>query len=212
MRNSEIIESYAGQPITHQMLLSLLKDYKRPNDKISELLKEGELLPVKRGLYVMGAKSNGARPESFLTANHIYGPSYVSLDSALSYYGLIPERVYEISSMTTKATRKFKTPIGVYAYYNLPLPYYTFGITSLQLNENQYAMVALPEKALFDKVLTTKGVLFRSTKQVMQYLIENLRMDESSLSNLDVKCMKSWIHDSPKKESLLALVNTIEKL
>lgn len=212
MRNSEIIAAYANQPITHQMLLSLLKEYKRPNDKISDLLKEGELLPVKRGLYIIGAAANQLRPESFLIANHIFGPSYVSLDSALSIHGLIPERVYEISSMTTKSARKFRTPVGNFAYYKLPLPYYAFGITRIQLNENQYAMVASPEKALFDKVVATKGVLFRSSKQVMEYLIENLRMDESSLLNLDIESMKSWIDDSPKKEALLILVNTIENL
>jgi len=209
---SEYIAAHRDHPITHQMLLSSLKDYKRPNDKISNLLKEGELLSVKKGLYVIGPRSGKSRPESFLTANHILGPSYVSLDSALSYHGLIPERVYEISSMTTKSTRKFKTPIGVYAYYNLPLPYYAFGITRLQMNENQFAMVASPEKALFDKVVTTKGVLFRSKKQVVDYLIENLRMDESALLNLDFSSMKSWIADSPKKESLQVMLNTIEKL
>lgn len=209
MRSPEIIAAYANQPITHQMLLSLLKDYKRPNDKISDLLKEGELLSLKRGLYVIGPRS---RPESFLIANHMFGPSYVSLDSALSYHGFIPERVYEISSMTTKSTRKFKTPVGVYTYNNLPIPYYAFGIISMRLNEDQYAMVASPEKALFDKVVATKGILFRSNKQVMEYLLENLRIDESSLLTLDIQSMRSWISDSPKKESLTALVNTIEKL
>jgi predicted transcriptional regulator of viral defense system len=82
-----------------------LKDYKRPNDKINTLKSEGLLESIKKGLYIAGPKIASAKPENSLLANHILGPSYVSVDTALSYYGLIPERVHEIASMTTKASR-----------------------------------------------------------------------------------------------------------
>src|SRR5689334_12736834 len=95
----EAIRNYASQPITHQMLLSILKGYKRPNDKINMLVEKGFLTPVKKGLYITGPALNAGKPGSFLLANHICGPSYVSIDSALSFYGLIPERVYETSSV-----------------------------------------------------------------------------------------------------------------
>jgi predicted transcriptional regulator of viral defense system len=147
------IQNYAAQPLTHQVLLSILKDYKRPNDKIYELLKCGMLLSIKKGLYIVGPSVNSQKPEPFLIANHILGPSYISLDSALSYHGLIPERVYEISSVTTKASRKFSTPAGIFTYTNLRLPYYAFGIQQLRLFEEQNVMIASPEKAYLIKWL-----------------------------------------------------------
>ena len=211
---NQILQSYSNQPLTHQLLISLLKEYKRPNDKIHELLKSGILKSIKKGLYIIGSGVNGVRPESFLLANHILGPSYVSVDSALSYYGLIPEQVFEISSMTIKASRKFNTQIGVFSYTKLPLPYYSFDIGSISLSESgdQYAMIASPEKALYDKVVTTSGIILRSKKNVMTYLLENLRIDEDNLRELNTKTMANWIAEAPKKESLILIIKALESL
>jgi len=206
------IQSHASQPLTHQLLLSLLKEYKRPNDKLHALLKDNVLEAVKKGLYIAGPALKAGKPEPFLLANHILGPSYVSMDAALSYYGLIPERVYEVSSMTTKASRQFDTPMGIFSYTRLRLPYYVFGIRQLRLTDDQYALVASPQKALFDKVVTTPGLLFRSKKDVADYLIDNLRMEEDSLKNLDFGSTAGWLRDAPKKDSLLMMIKTIAAL
>ena len=126
MEVNEVIQEYAGQPLTKQVILDVLREYKRPYDKINEMVKQGELILVKRGVYIPGSKLKISNPEPFLLANHIYGPSYVSLESALSYWGFIPERVYEISSMSMQSTKTFKTPVGRFSYFHLPLPYYSF--------------------------------------------------------------------------------------
>jgi len=206
------IRSYANQPITHQLMMSLLTEYKRPNAKVHGLISEGVLEPVRKGLYVAGPSLNAGKPESFLLANHISGPSYVSLESALSYYGLIPERVFEVASMTVKASRKFTTPLGVYTYTRLPLPYYAFGIRQQALTDQQQVLIASPEKALADKIVTTSSVILRSKKDVLTYLVENLRMDESSLKGLDTHEIASWLPDAPKKDSLLMVIKTINSL
>lgn len=208
----QAIQAHSNQPLTHQLLLSLLQGYKRPNEKIHALLNQGILESIKKGLYISGPAVNARKPESFLLANHILGPSYVSLDAALSYYGLIPERVYEVSSMTVKASRNFKTLLGLFTYIRLPLPYYSFGLQQVKLAEEQFAMIASPEKALSDKVITTSGVLLRSTKNARSYLLEDLRMEEDVLKNLDTKTMMEWLPDAPKKESLLMIIKTINGL
>lgn len=208
----QTIRNYSRQPLTHQLLMDFLKDYKRPNDKVHGLLKEGVLSPVKKGLYIAGPAVKAGKPEPFLLANHILGPSYVSLDTALFYYGLIPERVYEISSMTTKTARKFVTDTGIFSYIRLKLPYYSFGIRSHKLADDQYAMVASPEKALLDKIITTSGVVFRSQKEVLPYLLENLRMDENGLKEFDWKTMQEWLTAAPKKESLTMVIKAIHSL
>ena len=87
---NQAIRSYSRQPLTHQLMLSILKGYKSPNDKLQSLINEGVLDPVKKGLYVAGPTLDTYKPEPFLLANHIMGPSYVSLDAALAYYGMIP--------------------------------------------------------------------------------------------------------------------------
>ncbi|RYE22352.1 MAG: hypothetical protein EOP45_08330 [Sphingobacteriaceae bacterium] len=209
---NQVLRNHASQPLTHQLLMSLLKDYKRPNDKVHELLSQHILEPIKKGLYIAGPSLETVSPEPFLVANHILGPSYISSDSALSYHGLIPERVYEISSMTIKASRKFTTSLGSFTYRYLPLPYYSFGIQQAVLSKNQYVMIASPEKALFDKVTTTSGILLRSQKSVADYLIDDLRINEENLKNLDSKAMRLWLPNALKKESLLVIIKFIDSL
>ena len=207
------LSSFSSQPLSHQLLMSIFKDYQQPNFKIHQLLKGGVLQSIKKGLYVIGPALNiDRKPEPFLLANHILGPSYVSVETALAYHGLIPERVYEIASMTTKARRKFKTPQGIFTYTRLSLPYYAFGIRSEKLADNQYAMVASVEKALCDKIITTSGLLFRSKRSAREFLLDNMRIDEGALKQLDVKEMSTWIKGSQKEESLSMVINTIEEL
>lgn len=209
---AQIIRSYASQPITHQLLMSLLSAYKRPNDKIHSLVNKGILESIKKGIYIAGPRLNTVKPEPFLMANHLLGPSYVSLDAALSFHGLIPERVYEISSVTTKASRKFITSMGTFSYTQLPLPYYSFGIEQLRLADNQYAMIATPEKAIFDKVITTPGLILRSEKSTKSYLLDSLRMEEETLRTLNTIIMEQWVPNATKKSSLLNVIKTINSL
>jgi hypothetical protein len=189
----------------------LLREYNKPNEKIRHLIREGVLEPVKRGLYIAGPKINSSRPDPFLIANHILGPSYVSLESALSFHGLIPEQVYETTSVTTKATRKFATPLGTYSYTRLPLPYYSYGMRSVETGMQQRFLIASPEKALFDKIITTAGVEFRSRRSVLSYMENDLRIEMDALKNLDIQSMESWVLTSPKKDSLNWLTQTIRK-
>lgn len=212
MEFREAMSEYAEQPITKQILLDLLKEYKRPYDKISELVKEGVLILVKRGIYVAGINLNIAKPEPFLLANHLLGPSYVSLESALSHWGLIPERVYEISSATTQNTRIYKTTVGRFSYTHFPLPYYSFGIQQMELTKRQVVLIATPEKALCDKIISTSGLLLRSSKQVRELLSDDLRIERDALRNLNNKEISKWISDAPKKASLTMLLKMLKEL
>lgn len=212
MEFKEALAEYAEAPLQLQVLLHLLKDYKRPYDKINELVRQEILTPVKKGLFIPGAKTNIAKPEPFLIANHLWGPSYVSVDTALSYWGFIPERVFEISSVTVKNTKTYLTKAGRFSYLHAPLPYYSIGIKSIQLSKKQIVMIASPEKALCDKIIMTSGILLRSTKLVSEYLLDELRMDEEMLQKLDTNEIESWINISPKKESLKMLVKALKNL
>ena len=203
---------YIYAPFTRQLMLDMLKDYKRPNDKINELVKSGELITLKKGLYIPGEKTDLPSPEPFLIANHLWGPSYISLESAMSYWGLIPERVYEITSITMKLSKKYKTPKGRFSYRSMASPYYCFGVKSIELAPGQVALIASPEKALCDKIITTAGLALRSPAQTLRFLLDDLRIDTQSLLKMNLKELRSWIGAAPKKESLKMLVKTLEKL
>ncbi len=201
---------YINAPFNRQVMLKILKDYKRPNDKISELVKSGDLVILKKGMYVTGNHTGLPNPEPFLIANHLWGPSYVSLESALSYWGLIPERVYEVNSVTMKLSKKYKTPVGRFSYRSMPSPYCSFGINRVTLLPGQSVLIATPEKALCDKIITTSRLALRSPSQTFRFLLDDLRIDPEWLAKLNVKEIKSWVADAPKKSSLKMLVKTLE--
>lgn len=212
MELRKIAKGFGDAPFSRHLILEMLKDYKRPNDKISEWVKSGELLSIRRGLYIPGPETDLPVPEPFLIANHLRGPSYVSLEAALSYWGFIPERVYEITSVTMKTAKKYNTPVGRFNYQYLPSPYYSFGIESVQLTPKQTVLIASREKAVCDKVILTSGITLRSTRQTKDFLLEDLRMDESMLQKLDTTIIHSWLNDAPKKNSLEMLIKTLNEL
>lgn len=78
-------------------------------------IKSGLFLKLRNGFYMVA----DSHPSIYFIANKLYEPSYVSLDIALSHYGIIPEVVYAISSITTKASREFNTPKGNFIYQRI---------------------------------------------------------------------------------------------
>jgi len=210
MKIEDSLLNYREEVLTRQILLSLLDGYQRPNDKISEMIKQGNLVHLKNGFYIPGPGLRVDLPDDKLIANHLWGPSYVSSDSALSYWGMIPEKVFEVLSCTTKIAKYYETPIGRFRYYHVSKNYYSLGIKSVRLTERQTVLMACPEKALFDRIILTSGVLLRSLPQTKSFLFEDLRMDEEQLSSLDVAMMESWLAFSPKKQSLGWLLKTLQ--
>lgn len=212
MNELSALKSLGNYPLATSAILPLLKDYRRPYDKINYWVKSGDLVQVKKGLYILGQEISNQNPHLFLLANHIYGPSYVSLDSALSHYGLIPERVYQTSSVTTRLSKTFTTPVGRFDFPQVKSSCFSFGIINRGSIEAGYYLIASPEKALWDKIVLTPGVLFRSKVEVRQFLEEDLRVDEMDLAEINPEILKQWIPFSPKKSSLNLLIKTLQEL
>jgi predicted transcriptional regulator of viral defense system len=177
-----------------------------------EMVNHGILVQLRRGLYMTSPLVSTITPEPFLIANHLYGPSYISLDSALFHWGLIPERVFEISCVTPKISKKFMVQNGVYSYTHLPIAYYPVGIQSISLTKTQTVLIASPEKALCDKVITTAGINLRSKQQAMAFLVEDLRIDKDQLRELNTTEMTSWLPVCPKRKSIQLLIETLSAL
>ncbi|MDP2950787.1 MAG: hypothetical protein Q8N55_00210 [bacterium] len=111
---------------------------------ISSNLKSGLFLKLKANCYIL----KDSQPSLYFLANKLYQPSYISLETALSFYGIIPETVYALTSLTTKPTREFFTPKGVFSYQKVKKSVFS-GYLPLKI-ENNLVYFALPEKALVD--------------------------------------------------------------
>jgi predicted transcriptional regulator of viral defense system len=177
-----------------------------------ELMSQGDLIQLRKGLYMTSTLINSNRPEPFLVANHLYGPSYVSLDSALFYWGFIPERVFEITSVTSKLSKRSTVENTVFSFTHLPLAYYPVGIKSVRLTDKQTVLIGSPEKCICDKVITTAGVNLRSKKQAMTFLVQDLRMDKDHLRELNLREMANWLPVCPKRTSIKNLIEAIAEL
>lgn len=189
-------------------LQEALKEFKHPKDKITKLLRNKEIIKLKKGFYLKNSSSNLFLSNKII-ANLLYGPSYISLEYALSYYNLIPERVENITSVTTKRKKIFKTPIGSYIYYSMKIEYYSLGVIWKKEDDGRGYFIASPEKALIDKLYFEKAL--QTQKEMNEYLFENLRIDSSKLKEMDVILIENIIRNY-KKKSLKNLVKVIRKL
>ena len=109
-------------------------------------------------------------------------------------------------------TKTFKTPVGRFSYFHLPLPFYSFGIRQVELAMNQHILMASPEKALCDKIINTSGLLLRSSRQVKEWLFDDLRISRENIINLDYREISKWVKEAPKKSSINMLVKTLAGL
>ncbi|WP_192348702.1 hypothetical protein [Algoriphagus sp. Y33] len=92
------------------------------------------------------------------------------------------------------------------------MPYYSFGIRTFDITSRQAVMIASPEKAICDKIAMTSGLNLRSVKQVMEFLTEDMRIDEDLIRGLNLDVIDTWISDAPKQNSLQILIKTIRNL
>jgi predicted transcriptional regulator of viral defense system len=166
--------------ITNMIAKNNLSEYSNKNNKISRDIRDGNLYKIITGLYETDPNTPG-----YLLASSIYGPSYISFEFALSFYGLIPERVTTITCATfdKKKKKEYNTYFGVFTYRDIPSSVYPEEI--LLKEENNYSyQIATPEKALCDKLYTLSPLLNYSNLENM--LFNDLRIDEELFKKLDV--------------------------
>ena len=181
----ELRKKVAGEEFDYQVLMDVLRGYEHPRDKITALLRQGIIIRVKKGIYIFGEKYSRGPFSREVLANMIYGPSYVSLDYALHYYGLIPERVEAVTSVTCGRGRRFSTPVGLFIYRMIHLRAYQVGIDQVEIEGDRPFLIATPEKALADKIHDDRGTGIRTQEEMKDYLLKNLRVDPESLAKLD---------------------------
>lgn len=147
--------------------------------KVKRLLAQGKLLRIRRGLYCLTERVGYVtKPHPFELAQFIYGPSYISFESALSFHKLIPETVYAVTSACAKRSKEFYTPLGAFNYLHLPLE--NFYIEVERMTENNYRFfMAKPWKAICDYVYC-----YKKDWDSFAPLLESLRIHRADLPML----------------------------
>jgi len=205
------LTAFGAVPFSHGALLPLLSDYASPNDKISEWLASGTLISLKRGLYVVGSPWRQEALCLPLIANRLYGPSCVSLDYALAWHGLIPERVVEGTSVCTGRGREFENKLGRFSYLSVPERLFSVGL-KIAVVGNQHFWMASPTKALCDKVLLTRHLKTLGKASMQAFLFEDLRLDEEGLRDFDPSVLDAYVASGYKPRQFKALRQVLEGL
>ena len=197
-------------PITYSVLESLFPHIKAGSQKIRQLERSEQIIRLKRGLYVCSPQISGKAISTELIANHLYAPSYVSMSSALRYYGLIPEAVYTNQSMTLKHSRDFATPLGQFEYTFISRSAFSVGLTSIK-NEEYAFVIASPEKALCDLIANSAKVNLRYMKDAEIYLQEDIRMDMDDFMQMNTDVFQEYITVGKKAESIKTVLKLIKR-
>jgi predicted transcriptional regulator of viral defense system len=191
------------------MIEEILKEtYVNVNDKIMKFVKNNELIRLKKGVYCFSKEYRDTPLDLISISVMLYAPSYVSFEYALSYHGMIPERVEEITCATIKNNKLFETQIGRFSYKKIPEKAYSLGIEWLYDEKFGGRFIASAEKALCDKIRYDKGIGTLTQKSMITYLKEDLRIDlDFELDNqLIEKIAKAY-----KSKNLRTLAQVIRK-
>ena len=207
---NRVLKEIGAIPVTTLIVESLYPDLKSSNKKVAWLEKSGYLIRLKRGLYVVNPEYTGKMLSNELIANHLYAPSYVSMSTALRYYGLIPEAVYVNQSMTIKHSRSFQTAVGVYDYKYISREAFAVGVRSVLMADYAF-LIASPEKALCDLIANSSKVNLRYMKDVENYLENDIRMDMEEFIKFDPKVLEEYIKVGKKADSIITLLKYLTR-
>lgn len=169
--------------------------------QLSRWVKTGRLIQLTKGLYTLAEPYRKRTAHPFVLANAMKKASYVSLQSALGHFGMIPEHVPTVTSVTTQRPSRVETPLGRFLFRHIKKSWFS-GYRQVDLGSGQKAFVATPEKALLDLVYLTPGA------DNHDFLAE-LRLQNLDRLDRDVLVQLAQTSRSPK---LRHAVRLIEKL
>jgi predicted transcriptional regulator of viral defense system len=146
----------------------------------------GEIIHIRRGLYCLAPKYQKKKINLYALAQNIYGPSYISLESALSWHGWIPEAVYTLTSASSGKSKEFKTPLGAFSYSCVPQKIFYTGVERLADEAGNVFLMASPMKALADYVYVNKKDWFGLKPVTESLRIESEEFEAITSDDLDI--------------------------
>lgn len=202
--STQFLELLYGWPkpyiIDQDLATIFFMDDKRRYDTVKYAMKKGLLTQIKRGLYLIHRPFQKTHYDEFEIAQAIYGPSYISLESALSHHGWIPEKVNTCTSVTAKRSKEFTTDIANFTYSHTPIKSFMLQVQRVETSDSTF-LIAEPWKAIADHVYVRN----RPWGSLAD-MISDMRIDEDLLLESDVKQLEnlSNSYSSVKVQKLLA--------
>jgi hypothetical protein len=151
---------------------------------VKRSVRSGQLIRIKRGLYTLAERYRRRRLDLFEIAQKIYGPSYISLESALYYHGWIPEAVYTVTSACVKRSKEIKTPLGLFSFTHIPSNNFFAGVERIS-SSNGIFLIASPWRALLDYIY-----VYKKDWVGLKPVIESLRIDAVHFQNVDFRLLE----------------------
>lgn len=145
-------------------------------------VRSGEVLRLRPGLYCLASKYRRTSPHPFTVASLLHYPSHVSLESALSHHGLIPEAVRVVASVSRERSRTFSNQLGEFTFTRVPTSSARIGVEAVRMGEEMWAFVATPLRALADLVYLRGEVSWK--RDGLRFLIDSMRIDSDDLAAL----------------------------
>ena len=205
------LSKFESHIIDYSSIKSILLNmgYTGINNKITQLIQKEILRPIKKGLYFHKSLIQDNLLSKELLANTILGPSYISFEYALSFYGLIPEAVHKMTSASTKRSKEFDTELGVFSYKHIKKELFSIGI-NIEQTQNGNFIIATKEKALCDILYFTKDVSIRSKVSMIDFLEDDLRIDMQDLEDVDIDIIEKYYKFS-KSNKIAILLKVLQK-
>jgi hypothetical protein len=213
---NNIIERYFSRNesliISNAALASILSSlgFRSIKDKIYDLRKKKILIPLKKGLYFYKSSIVDQPIPKEQIANHLLGPSYISLDYALWYHHLIPESVHHISSVSIKRAVRFENDFGIFKYIFIKPELFDIGLQIETLNNGNF-LIASKEKALCDKIFLNRSLDITSKKQMFEFLEDDLRIDMDELEDFNINIAYDY-HKYSKSKKIALLTQVLQNL
>jgi predicted transcriptional regulator of viral defense system len=202
MKWESLIKIIGDEPVfSSSLLMAGGQSQENIRLQLSRWTKSGKIIQFRRGLYALANPYRKVQPHPFLLANSLKKASYVSLQSALSFYGMIPENVPAVTSVTTARPETLNTSEGTFIYKHVRKPFFK-GYCRVEASVGQSVFIATPEKCLLDLVYLTPG------GHDPDYLKE-LRLQNFERLNLNVLKELAAESESPK---LVTAVKRIVKI
>jgi len=174
-----LVKLVGDEPVFESsLLLAGEVDARDVRRQLSRWSKAGRLYQLRRGLYTLAPPFQKIKPHPFVLANRMARGSYISCQSALAHYGLIPEYVPVIVSVTTARPGRWETPLGIFEFHHIKTDWLR-GYRLIELGGGQKASVASPEKALLDLIhLHPGGDSPQYLRELRPQNLERLDLDE----------------------------------
>jgi len=175
---------------------------------VHRAVRHGEVLGLKPGLYCLAEEYRKTHPHPFVVAGALHSPSHISLESALSYHGLIPEAVHVTTSVTSRRSRSFTTPLWHFTFLRIPANQPSAGVVSVKVDSIGWAFIAGAVRAIADLVYSKRGVSWATDG--LGFLTESMRIDEGDLLAISLDDIDN-VRDSSRSRRVRGYLDGLEQ-